>query len=86
MLTKSLAVELGDQDIRVNAISPGLVKTRFSEALWTKEALVQQEMAHTPIKRIAEPKEVDRMTLALVPGAAAYTTGQIIVMDGGDLL
>jgi dehydrogenase/reductase SDR family protein 4 len=83
MLTRALAVELGDYNIRVNALAPGVVKTRFSQALWSNEALMAQEMKHTPLKRIAQPEEVARMALTLVSDAAAYITGQVIVMDGG---
>jgi dehydrogenase/reductase SDR family protein 4 len=83
MLTKALAVELGSYNIRVNALAPGVVKTFFSQALWSNEALMEQEMKHTPLKRIAEPEEVARMALTLVSDAAAYITGQILVMDGG---
>ncbi len=86
MLTKALAVELGGYNIRVNAIAPGVVKTRFSQALWTDEELMAQEMSHTPLQRIAEPEEVARMALTIVSDAALYMTGQIIVMDGGSSL
>jgi len=83
MLTRALAVELGEHNIRVNAIAPGVVKTRFSQAIWSDEAIMKRELQHTPLKRIAEPDEVARTALWLVSGAAAYVTGQIIVMDGG---
>jgi NAD(P)-dependent dehydrogenase (short-subunit alcohol dehydrogenase family) len=83
MLTKALAVELGEYDIRVNAIAPGVVKTDFSKALWTNEPLMKQEMAHTPLQRISDPDEVARLALNLVSDGASYVTGQIIVMDGG---
>ncbi len=83
MLTKAFAKELGEHNIRVNAIAPGVVKTKFSQALWTNEALMQEEFKHTPLKRIAEPEEVARLALHLVSPASAYITGQIIVMDGG---
>lgn len=86
MLTKSLAIELGEHNIRVNAIAPGVVQTKFSEALWTNEPLMAQEMAKTPLKRIAQPDEVARTALYLVSAAAAYVTGQTIVMDGGGSL
>jgi NAD(P)-dependent dehydrogenase (short-subunit alcohol dehydrogenase family) len=83
MLTKALAIELGEYNIRVNAIAPGVVQTKFSQALWTNEALMKQEFEHTPLKRIAQPDEVSRTALWLASSAAAYVTGQIIVMDGG---
>jgi len=83
MLTRALAIELGDYNIRVNAIAPGTVKTRFSQALWSNEALMAEEFKRTPLKRIAQPEEVARTALYLVSDAAAYVTGQIIVMDGG---
>ena len=83
MLTRALALELGEQNIRVNALAPGVVKTRFSQALWSNEKLMAQEMAHTPLGRIAEPEEIARLALAVVTDAASYVTGQIIVMDGG---
>lgn len=86
MLTEVLAIELGDYNIRVNALAPGVVQTRFSQALWSNEALMAQEMKHMPLKRIAQPEEVARMALTLVSDAAAYITGQIIVMDGGGSL
>jgi dehydrogenase/reductase SDR family protein 4 len=83
MLTRALALELGEYNIRVNALAPGVVQTHFSHALWSNQALMEQEMKHMPLKRIAQPEEVGRMALALVSEAAAYLTGQIIVMDGG---
>lgn len=86
MLTKQLAVELGQFNIRVNAIAPGVVQTRFSEALWTNEELMKVEMAHTPLNRIAQPEEVARTALYLASDASSYVTGQTIVMDGGGSL
>jgi NAD(P)-dependent dehydrogenase (short-subunit alcohol dehydrogenase family) len=83
MLTRALALELGEHNIRVNALAPGVVKTRFSQALWSNEELMAREMAHTPLGRIAEPEETARLALAVVSDAASYVTGQIIVMDGG---
>ncbi|NOZ50344.1 MAG: glucose 1-dehydrogenase [Chloroflexi bacterium] len=83
MLTQVLAIELGEYNIRVNALAPGVVKTRFSRALWSNEKIMAQEMAHTPLQRIATPEEVGRMALAMVSDASAYITGQIVVMDGG---
>jgi NAD(P)-dependent dehydrogenase (short-subunit alcohol dehydrogenase family) len=86
MLTKVLAVELGDHNIRVNALAPGVIKTRFSRALWDNELFMAEALKQTPLKRIAEPEEVARMALALASDAGSFMTGQVIVMDGGLLI
>lgn len=86
MLTKSLAVELGEFNIRVNCIAPGVVKTKFSEALWSNEALMEGEMAGMALKRIAEPEEVARIALFFASDATPYVTGQTMVIDGGSSL
>lgn len=83
MLTRALALELGEHGIRVNAIAPGVVRTRFSQALWSNEPLLAEELVHTPLRRISEPDEVARLALTMVSDAAAYVTGQVVVMDGG---
>lgn len=83
MLTRALAIELGEYNIRVNALAPGVVQTRFSQALWSNEPLMAEEMKHTPLQRIAQPEEIARMALAMVSDASSYITGQIIIMDGG---
>jgi NAD(P)-dependent dehydrogenase (short-subunit alcohol dehydrogenase family) len=86
MLTRALAIELGEYNIRVNALALGVVQTRFSQALWSNEKLIAEEMRHTPLGRISQPEEVARMALAMVSDASAYITGQIVVMDGGGSL
>ncbi len=86
MLTKAMAVELGPYHIRVNALAPGIVQTRFSQALWDNSELMSQEMSRTPLRRIAQPEEIARMALAIVSDAASYMTGQVIVLDGGSLI
>ena len=86
MLTRSMAKELGEYGIRVNALAPGVVKTRFSQALWTNDELMQQEMVHTPLRRISEPEEMGRIVLFLASEASSYITGQILVADGGGSL
>lgn len=83
MLTRAMAKELGPDNIRVNALAPGVVQTKFSKALWSNESLMQQEMQHTPLNRIAQPEEAARVVLFLVSDASSYITGQTIVMDGG---
>ena len=83
MLTRALAKEMGQFGIRVNCIAPGVVRTKFSKALWSNEPLLKQELTHTPIQRIAEPEEMGRIALFLASDASAYMTGQILVVDGG---
>jgi NAD(P)-dependent dehydrogenase (short-subunit alcohol dehydrogenase family) len=83
MLTRAMAKELGPYNIRVNCIAPGVVKTRFSQALWSNEELMNQEMSHTPLRRISQPEEVARIALFFATDASAYVTGQTLVADGG---
>ena len=83
MLTRALAKEMGQFNIRVNCIAPGVVRTKFSKALWSNEPLLKQELTHTPIQRIAEPEEMGRIALFLASNASAYMTGQTLVVDGG---
>jgi len=83
MLSRALAKEMGQFGIRVNCIAPGVVRTKFSKALWSNEPLLKQELTHTPIQRIAEPEEMGRIALFLASDASAYMTGQILVVDGG---
>jgi dehydrogenase/reductase SDR family member 4 len=83
MLTRALAKEMGQFNIRVNCIAPGVTRTKFSKALWSNEPLLKQEMTHMPLQRIAEPEEMGRIALFLASDASAYMTGQILVVDGG---
>jgi len=84
-LTKSFAKEYGQQGIRVNAILPGVVKTRFAEAL-TGDPQVQKWLSRLPIPRAGEPEDMVAGVLYLVSDQAAYTTGTTLVMDGGATL
>ena len=85
-MTKQLAQELGPMNIRVNALAPGLIKTKFSSALWDNEDLNQKIMAGTPLGRIGTVDEVAAAALYLASDAAAFTTGTVITMDGGSLV
>ena len=84
-MTKSFAMELGQQKIRVNALLPGLTDTKFASALTTNEAIKKQAMAHIPMKRVADPGEMAGTVLYLVSDASSYTTGACINADGGYL-
>jgi NAD(P)-dependent dehydrogenase (short-subunit alcohol dehydrogenase family) len=83
MLTKALALELGPYNIRVNAIAPRIVKTSFSEALLTNEALMKKELELVPLKRVASPEEIARTALYLASTASNYMTGHVVVLNGG---
>ncbi len=82
-LTKTLAVELGHDNIQVNAIAPGLIKTRFARTLWENEDLLGPVLARTPVQRIGEPKDIAGIALYLASAASDYMTGEVLVVDGG---
>ncbi|MFZ2358268.1 MAG: glucose 1-dehydrogenase [Anaerolineae bacterium] len=83
MLTKALAAELAPANIQVNAIAPGFIKTKFSAALWTNPALSRGIEKLTPAGRIAEPDELTGAALYLASDASSFTTGSVLVVDGG---
>lgn len=82
-LARNLAVEWGPQNIRVNCVAPGLVKTDFARALWEDEANLKQRTSTTPLRRIGEPEEIGGIVAFLASPAASFITGQVIVADGG---
>jgi NAD(P)-dependent dehydrogenase (short-subunit alcohol dehydrogenase family) len=83
MLTQVLAVELGPAKIQVNAIAPGIIKTKFSRVLWESEDILRMVEARTPLMRIGLPEDVVGIALFLASGASDYVTGAVIVVDGG---
>jgi len=83
MATKVMAKEWAKYNVRVNAVAPGLTKTRFSEALWSNPAILQGAMFRTPMGRIAEPEEMVGAVIYLASDASSYVTGQVIAVDGG---
>jgi len=83
MATKVMAQQWARYNIRVNAIAPGLTKTRFSEALWKNPDILKMTMSKTPMARLAEPEEMVGAILYLASDASSYVTGQIIAIDGG---
>jgi len=82
MLTRQLARELGGT-VRVNAVAPGLIKTRFAEALWGNEAILDRILSFNPMARIGVPGEVASAVLFLASDAASYVNGEVLVVDGG---
>jgi NAD(P)-dependent dehydrogenase (short-subunit alcohol dehydrogenase family) len=82
-LTQTLAMELAGDNIQVNAIAPGLIKTKFAQAIWSNEALLDGIQQRTPQGRIGEPDEIAGIALYLAAPASSFTTGQVFVVDGG---
>lgn len=82
-LTKVMAKEFGPGGIRANVICPGLIKTKFSEALWSNEDLTAKMVKKLPIPRIGEPDEMAGLALFLASDASSYCTGSVFTADGG---
>ena len=86
MLTKSQAKEWGRKGIRSNAICPGLIKTKFSSALWQDEETLAKFVGHLPSGRPAEPDEMAGLAVFLASEASSYCTGQSFTADGGYMI
>lgn len=86
MLTKVLAKEWGQDGIRVNAICPGLIKTKFSQALWENDKILDHFTKRLPIARMGSVEEISPMALYLASEASAYTTGGLFSIDGGTII
>lgn len=83
MLTKVTAKEWGADGIRVNAICPGLIKTKFSEALWQDEKWLNRFVKMAPISRMGTVDEIAALALFLAAPASGYCTGTLFTADGG---
>lgn len=82
-MTKAFAKECAQFNIRVNALLPGLTKTKFAGALFSHEEVYKAAIDHIPMHRHAEPEEMAGTVLYLVSEASSYTTGECVVVDGG---
>ena len=85
-LARNLAVEFGADNVRVNCIAPGLIKTDFARALWENPKTLAAFNARTPLARIGDPDEIAGAAVFLASRAGAYMTGQTIVVDGGQTI
>ena len=82
-LVRNLAEEFGRDNIRVNAIAPGLIKTDFARALWENPDTLKRATATTPLRRIGEPVEIAGAAVYMASSAGSFMTGQMMVVDGG---
>jgi NAD(P)-dependent dehydrogenase (short-subunit alcohol dehydrogenase family) len=82
-MTQTFAVELAASNIRVNAVAPGLVDTKFAAAIVHNKDILDRFVGKTPLARYAQPDEIAGSVLYLASDASSYVTGQTIVVDGG---
>lgn len=82
-MTQTLAAELAPSGIRVNALAPGIVETRFASALTQNPDIMARLTARTPMGRAAQPHEMAGPALFLASDAASFVTGHVLVADGG---
>ena len=82
-LARNLAAELGPDNIRINTIAPGLVRTDFARALWEDPAYLNKRLEGAPLRRIGEPDDIGGIAVMLAGKAGAFITGQTIIADGG---
>ena len=85
MLTKVLAVELAPDQINVNAVAPAMIKTKFSQPLWSNEGIYDEIIKTIPMGRIAETGDVVGAVLFLVSDLSDFITGEVITVDGGSM-
>ncbi|MCO6450057.1 MAG: glucose 1-dehydrogenase [Caldilineales bacterium] len=86
MLTQALAMELAGENVQVNAIAPGFVKTKFSSALWANQSFHDAIVKTVPQQRMADAGEIIGIALYLASPASSFTTGAVFVVDGGQLV
>jgi NAD(P)-dependent dehydrogenase (short-subunit alcohol dehydrogenase family) len=85
-MTKTLGAELAPWQIRVNAIAPGLIETKLSEALSKDEELAKGWQLRTPLGRVGLPDEVAGAAVYFASEASSYVTGEVLVVDGGVMM
>ncbi|MCA9491817.1 MAG: glucose 1-dehydrogenase [Myxococcales bacterium] len=82
-MTKTLAVELGETGIRVNAIAPGVIDTKLAAAITTNDDLRRRVLEHTALNRVGQPEEIAGIAVFLASEESSYVTGQTFFVDGG---
>uniref|UniRef100_A0A671KBE9 Dehydrogenase/reductase (SDR family) member 4 n=1 Tax=Sinocyclocheilus anshuiensis TaxID=1608454 RepID=A0A671KBE9_9TELE len=82
-LTRALAPDLAHSNIRINCVAPGIIKTRFSAALWENEGVLEEFLKQTSIKRLGQPEDIGGVIAFLCSDEASYITGETITVTGG---
>lgn len=85
-LARNLAVEWGPDNVRVNALAPGLIATSWAGAILRDPVASERRLSLTPLRRIGQPSEVAAAAVFLASPGAAFITGQTLVIDGGTLI
>src|ERR1700722_4043733 len=85
-LARNLAVEWGPANVRVNAISPGVIATEFARPLTANAGVLARRLALTPLRRLGEPHEIAGVAVMLAARAGGFITGQNLIVDGGTLI
>jgi NAD(P)-dependent dehydrogenase (short-subunit alcohol dehydrogenase family) len=84
-MARNYALEFGPDNIRINTIAPGLIRTDFAKALWEDPKILEQYTGRACLKRVGEPDDIAGMAVFLAAPAGAFTTGQTFIIDGGQL-
>jgi NAD(P)-dependent dehydrogenase (short-subunit alcohol dehydrogenase family) len=82
-LVRNIAAEYGPDNVRANAIAPGLIKTDFARALWDNPEYLKAATANAPLRRIGTPEEIAGGAVFLASAAGNFVTGQTLIIDGG---
>ncbi len=85
-MTRQLAVEWGEHNVRVNAVSPGTVRTDMVRRLMERPGFAERIRSTTPLRRIAEPEDVAGVIAFLASALARHITGQVLTVDGGQTI
>lgn len=85
-LVRNLALDYGPNNIRVNAMCPGVIRTDFARALWDRPEAERALIQRTPLRRIGEPEDLEGIAVFLASDASTYITGQAITVCGGNVM